>query len=161
MRLSLENRALFGVQERVGLLMLTWRPCPEVRQWMSEQNTILVVEDNDFVRTQIVRYLKDVGYKTTEASDGDSAFALMSDEIALAIVDVRMEPVGGFEFIRLLQQSGYNIPVVLVTGDQDHDLLQRAGQHGVGAVLLKPVKKDRLVSMVGRMLQKSKKGTGP
>lgn len=127
---------------------------------MSEKNTILVVEDNDFVRTQIVRYLGDAGYKIVEASDGDSAFALMSKEIAIAIVDVRMEPVGGFEFIRSLQQDGYNIPVILVTGDQDHDLLQRAGQHGVGAVLLKPVKKDRLISMVGRMLEKSRKGVG-
>lgn len=121
---------------------------------MGTPHTILVVEDNDFVRMQIASFLKGAGYVTLEATDGDKALDLMSADIALAVVDVRMEPMGGFEFIALTQQEGYNIPVVLVTADQDPDMLERAGKLGVATVLMKPVEKDRLVSMVGRLIER-------
>ena len=119
---------------------------------MAEQRTILVVEDNDFVRMQIVTFLKEAGYETLEASDGNQALDVVSGDVALAVVDVRMEPMVGFDFIHIVGEQGYSFPVVLVTGDQDHDLLNRAGKHGVGMVLMKPVQKDRLISSVSRLL---------
>jgi len=42
--------------------------------------------------------------------------------------------------------------VILVTGDQSSDLLEQAGHWKVAAVLMKPVQKDRLLTMVGRIL---------
>lgn len=122
---------------------------------MGMSHTILVVEDNDFVRMQIVSFLKEAGYATLEATDGDKALELMSKDVALAVVDVRMEPMGGFEFIAMSQADGYNIPVVLVTGDQDSSLLEKAGKLGVATVLMKPIQKDRLISMVGRLIERS------
>lgn len=121
---------------------------------MSAQRTILVVEDNDFVRMQIVSFLKGAGYNTLEATDGNAGLEVMSPDVALAVVDVRMEPMGGFDFISMLQADGYKIPIILATGDQDSDLLARAGKLGVATVLMKPVQKERLVSMVGRLLER-------
>ena len=127
---------------------------------MSEKNTVLVVEDNDFVRMQIVSYLKAANFAILEASEGDAALDLMgsNDNITLAIVDVRMEPVGGFEFIRILRSREIKTPVILVTGDQTPDLLEQAGKLGVSAVLMKPVEKDRLVKTVERTLQTMRRG---
>lgn len=121
---------------------------------MGKQKTILVVEDNDFVRMQIVSFLNSAGYVTLEATDGNGALDIMSKEVALAVVDVNMEPMGGFEFISLIQLDGYKIPVVLATGDQDSNMLERAGKLGVATVLMKPVQKDRLISMVGRLIER-------
>ncbi len=121
---------------------------------MTVQRTILVVEDNDFVRMQIVSFLKGAGYATLEAIEGNAALAVINKETSLAIVDVRMEPMGGFDFISMIRADGYKIPVVLVTGDQDSMLLERAGKHGVTAVLMKPVQKERLVSTVGRLIER-------
>ena len=121
---------------------------------MGTQHTILVVEDNDFVRMQIVTFLKDAGYATLEATDGDSGLDTINEDVALAVVDVRMEPMDGFEFITMIQLQGFKIPVVLVTGDQDSSMLEKAQKLGVGTVLMKPVQKDRLVSMVGRLIEK-------
>jgi len=121
---------------------------------MSSSRTILVVEDNDFVRMQIVSFLKGAGFATVEATDGDSALDVLNDEISLAVVDVRMEPMGGFDFIEIMHERGCKIPVVLVTGDQDSDLLERANKHGVGVVLLKPVQKERLISTVTRLIER-------
>lgn len=121
---------------------------------MSAPRTILVVEDNDFVRTQIVTFLKGEGYDTREATDGDKALDAFDDDITMALVDVRMEPMDGFEFLTLLRAQGYKTPVVLVTGDQDSDLLERANKHGVAAVLFKPVQKERLISTVSRLIER-------
>lgn len=121
---------------------------------MDTQRIILVVEDNDFVRMQIVTFLKGAGYETLEASDGDTALDVINADVSLAVVDVKMEPMGGFDFISIMHDEGYKIPVVLVTGDQDSDILEKAGKLGVATILMKPVQKDRLISMVGRLLER-------
>lgn len=122
---------------------------------MSGKNIILVVEDNDFIRLQIAGFLKSAGHDVAEARDGEEALVLMeqNDDIALAVVDVRMEPMGGFEFIRNLPERDITTPIVLVTGDQTADLLEQANRLGVGAVLMKPVEKDRLIKTVERILK--------
>lgn len=120
---------------------------------MSAEKTLLVVEDNDFVRMQIVKFLQDEGYKKLESTDGKDALENMSNEIDMAIVDIRMEPMGGFEFIRSIRGYEYKTPVVLVTGDNDPELLSEASKLGVAAVLMKPVQRDRLVKVVSRTLQ--------
>ena len=121
---------------------------------MGQKHTVLVVEDNDFVRMQIASFLKSADYNVIEATEGSTALELMNNDIAVALVDVRMEPMGGFEFISMLQAEGYKLPVILVTGDQNSTLLERANKLGVVTVLMKPVKKDRLISMVGRIIEK-------
>jgi DNA-binding NtrC family response regulator len=122
---------------------------------MTQKNTVLVVEDNDFIRMQIVSFLKEASYEVVQASGGEAALDTMTsdDSIALAIVDVRMEPVGGFAFIKALRARNMMTPVILVTGDQTPDLLEQAGKVGVAAVLMKPVQKDRLVKTVTKTIQ--------
>ncbi len=126
---------------------------------MSDKGTILVVEDNDFVRMQIVSHLGEAGYVVLEAAEGEAALEKMREEksVDLAVVDVRMEPMGGFEFIGLARSYGADMPVVLVTGDQNPDLLEKAGLWDVKFVLMKPVQKDRLVKVVERALEEKKR----
>ncbi len=122
---------------------------------------ILVAEDNDFVRMQIVRYLTEAGAQVHEATHGDQAMEVVNaSPIDLAIVDVRMEPVDGFEFIRKIRGMDIEIPVILVTGDNNPDLLEQAGKWGVAAVLIKPVQKDRLLKTVTRTIDVYRKKQG-
>ena len=120
---------------------------------MADQRKVLVVEDNDFVRMQIVKFLQEEGYEVVESTDGQDALDKMNPEISLAIVDVRMEPIDGFEFVRSLRGADIETPVILVTGDQNPDLLAEAGKWNISAVLMKPVQRDRLVKTVSRTHQ--------
>ncbi|HTK84340.1 MAG TPA: response regulator [Patescibacteria group bacterium] len=122
---------------------------------MPDKKTVLVVEDNDFVRMQIASYLKEADYAILEAKEGESALDTMQANpgIDLAIVDVRMEPVGGFEFVKDIRSREIQTPVILVTGDQTSDILEQAGKLGVNAVLMKPIEKKRLVGTVDRTLK--------
>lgn len=115
---------------------------------------ILLVEDNDFVRMQIAGYLKTLDCELIEAAEGEGALQEVADRsgVDMAIVDVRMEPMGGFGFVSALRGYDDNTPVVMVTGDQTPDILERAGQCNVAAVLMKPVERDRLLQIVRRIL---------
>lgn len=125
---------------------------------MTDPITVLVVEDNDFVRMQVARFLQDEGYTVVEASDGAAALDLIKvHKVAVAIVDIRMEPMDGFELIKALHSQSINLPIVLVTGDNNPDLLSEAARWHVSAVLMKPVQKDRLIKMVSRAIQQSGK----
>ncbi len=122
-----------------------------------DQKRTLVVEDNDFVRMQICRFLNDEGFDTLESTDGDQALNILSGNSAdMVIADVRMEPVSGFEFINILRGKGNMIPVLIVTGDENADILSEASRLGVAAVLKKPVQKDRLIKSVLRILRMEK-----
>ena len=125
---------------------------------LDSKKTILVAEDNDFVRMQIVRYLSETGADIAEATEGEQALSFIKeryktrDPVSLIIVDVRMEPVDGFEFIRSIRGMDMDTPVILVTGDSNPDLLEKAGTWGVAAVMIKPVQKERLIKTVERVL---------
>ena len=125
---------------------------------MSDTSIILVAEDNDFVRMQIVKHLQEEGHNLLEAGDGREAIRVAEKEqLDLAIVDVRMEPLSGFDFIRALRGMEVDIPVILVTGDNAPDILEKSGDWNVSAVLIKPVEKDRLLKAVERALGQHQK----
>lgn len=118
-------------------------------------DTILIAEDNAFVRMQIAKFLTDGGYKVIEVENGEAALEAVKEnaDITLAMVDIRMAPVDGFEFVRTIRGSNVTIPVVLVTGDSNPDLLEQASKWGVSAVLIKPVQKERLMKTVEKTIQ--------
>lgn len=104
---------------------------------------------------QIVKFLRDEGYETIESVEGTDALEKMQadDGIELAVVDIRMEPMNGFEFIRTIRSLESKIPVILVTGDNNPDLLTEAGKWDVAAVLMKPVQRDRLVKTISKLIR--------
>ena len=127
---------------------------------MPEEHSVLIVEDNDFVRMQIASYLKDGGYAVQEAPGGNRALDVMGGGKAVDVIvaDVRMEPMGGFEFIKILRSQNVDTPVILVTGDHTPDMLEQAARLGCAAVLMKPVDKMRLLGTVSRSIKGQKRG---
>ncbi|MEM7679567.1 MAG: response regulator [Pseudomonadota bacterium] len=124
---------------------------------MAENYKILVVEDNDFVRMQIAKFLEDSGHAVVEAREGNEATKLIDETFDLAIVDVRMTPMDGFDFIRAVHGNDINVPIILATGDNDPDMLADASNLSVAAVLMKPVDRERLIATVERTMKKKKR----
>ena len=123
---------------------------------MTEKTRILVIEDNNFVRMQIVTFLKraeELSCEIIEAENGEQGLEIIDDTIDIAVVDVRMQPIDGFEFIRHIRGEGNECPVILATGDSNPELLNEANKWNVSAVLKKPIQKDRLIKAVNRTLQ--------
>ncbi|MCL4679046.1 MAG: response regulator [Alphaproteobacteria bacterium] len=121
---------------------------------MDKSPKILVVEDNDFVRMQLARFLEEEGFETALSRDGEEAIRAMDDDIGLAVVDLRMQPMDGMEFIRCLKAMDRHVPVIVVTGYDTGGLQREPVMWGVGAILQKPVSRETLVETVTRVLGK-------
>ena len=130
---------------------------------MPDKNKILVVEDNDFVRMQIVRYLGQTGAEIIEASQGDQAFDFMKqqhikrDPVTLAIVDVRMEPVDGFEFIKHIRASGFfkDIPLIVLSSYENSSTRINCFRLGADDYLIKPFNPEELEVRVENIVKRS------
>ena len=127
---------------------------------MPDKPLILVIEDNDFVRMQIVKFLDMGDYSALEATNAPEGYEILKEhknDIACMLVDVRMEPEDGFDFLSKISVYDYKIPAILVTGDENPDILSKAASLGVVTVLMKPVNKDRLLMMVNRAIAGSRR----
>ena len=122
---------------------------------MNENISILVAEDNEVSRELMCAVLKTQGYTVIPVSDGEEAIGQAKKQaIDLALVDLNMEPKGGFEFVKYLVVHSISLPVVIVTADDSSDILMRANELGVTRVLQKPVEPDRLIGTVQRILKR-------
>lgn len=116
---------------------------------------ILIAEDNDISRALMAGVLKTQNYTVFEAIDGGQAIEIVNDEVIdLALVDLNMEPKGGFDFVRYLVANGIELPVVVITADESSDVLTRASELGVTRVLQKPVEPDRLIGITQSVLKR-------
>ena len=117
---------------------------------------ILIAEDNDISRELMAGILKTHGYNTISALDGTEAIQAVGEHaIDLALVDLNMEPKGGFEFVRHLIVHGIKIPVVIITADDSSDILMRAQELGVTRVMQKPVEPERLLKTAEQVLKRN------
>ncbi len=114
---------------------------------------ILVVEDNDFVRMQMVKFLNDGGFATAESKDGWEALSALSADTSAAVIDMRMQPMDGLEFIQRLHGFNKKIPVIVVTGYDTAGLQREPALWNASAILSKPVPRDELLAAVERALE--------
>lgn len=119
------------------------------------QINILIAEDNDISRELLASILRTQGFHIIPATNGDDALsAIEKNHVDLALVDLNMEPVGGFEFVRNLIIKGYSIPVIVITADESTDVLVKASELGIMRVMQKPVEPEKLCSAVKHILKR-------
>jgi len=105
---------------------------------LSEKTRILVAEDESLIRLDVVETLTEAGYDVVaQAGDGEEAVQLAnSNEIDLAVLDVKMPKLDGISVASKLQEL--SIPVVMLTSFSDSDLVSEASAAGAMAYVVKP-----------------------
>ena len=84
---------------------------------MSEQVTILLVEDEDAIRLTLRDYLQRKNYKVLVASDGVGAIKhLLDSPVDVIVTDYRMEVLGGDYWLRFLQRFCPEKLVIITSG---------------------------------------------
>ncbi|HNQ91353.1 MAG TPA: response regulator [Alphaproteobacteria bacterium] len=125
---------------------------------MTDKPLILIADDNANDRAAMADALTKAGYGVIQAIDSGSARRVAREhDVAVAIIDHFMTPHDGVEFARYMQLDKINIPMYLVTHDDDSGLLAEASKLGFVGLLKKPVSSERLVSAVDRGLKLRRK----
>ena len=86
---------------------------------MSKQK-ILIVDDEQSIRTLLDYNLKDAGYETICASDGEVALTIAeNDKPDLILLDLMLPKINGFEVCTILRNQGIHIPIIMLTAKAD------------------------------------------
>lgn len=81
--------------------------------------TVLVVDDEEVVRTLVIRALREAGYEVVEASHGAAALALLETgdhDLELVICDLVMPGLNGRDLARWLCANRPDLPILFISG---------------------------------------------
>jgi signal transduction histidine kinase/ActR/RegA family two-component response regulator len=109
--------------------------------------TVLVVEDDPFVRSHAVRCLQSLGYAVIAAVDGNDALQKLAAEARVDVLftDLVMPGgVNGWELADLAQRARPGLPVLLTSGYALETLIRHGHADGESLVLTKPYRKADL-----------------
>ncbi len=124
---------------------------------MPEQELILVVDDDNTIRRNLVRLLKAEGYRTGEAGDGDTALALITSENPSAVLlDLKMPGRDGLEVLAALGTALTELPVIVVTAFGGSSPAIEAMRRGAYDYLSKPFDLDEVLLTLKRALHQRK-----
>jgi len=115
---------------------------------------VLVVEDDEVIRSLIALNLELEGFEVSTAGDGAEALSLVKDvDPVVVTLDAMMPNVDGYEAIRRLRADPdtAHVKVLMVSARAQERDLQRAAGLGVDSYLTKPFDPAELVTAVRRL----------
>lgn len=99
---------------------------------------ILLVEDEEQVRSLICRYLEKEGFAVTEAEDVPGAVKALGTEYDIVVTDIRLPGISGIELIAAVKSRWPSTQVVVITGLKDAQVAGEALNAGADRYLMKP-----------------------
>lgn len=123
-----------------------------------KNNTILVVDDEQRMRTLIKDFLEQKEYRILQAKDGEEAleiFDMEKDSISLIILDVMMPKLDGWSVLRQIRQTS-QVPIIMLTarGEEQDELF--GFELGVDEYISKPFSPKILVARVEAILKRGR-----
>ena len=118
---------------------------------------ILVVDDDEGIRTLVKKYLNENNYLVTTANSAEDAFEkIQIIKFDLIILDIMMPGKSGLEFIRENQKK-LDTPVILLTAKGEADERVEGLEVGADDYLPKPFEPKELILRIQNIIQKTKK----
>lgn len=118
---------------------------------------ILVVDDDPHILNLVSIHLTEEGYKVYKAKNGEDALNVIEEQsVNLAIVDVMMPGMDGFEITKILTED-YDIPVILLTAKGQIDDKEKGFLSGAEDYIVKPFEVKELLFRVAAVLRRVEK----
>jgi len=118
---------------------------------MIDKNTIMIIEDSEIDR-KVLSHVLCSNYSIIEAKNGAEALELLKlrkDELSLIILDLMMPVMNGFEFLEKTKEiENFDIPVVVVTADENVENIYKALDLGAISILPKPYNTEKLLPKI-------------
>jgi putative two-component system response regulator len=121
----------------------------------SPTQRVLIVDDEDQIRTLLARLLGAHGYECDTAESAAEARRMLKEtSYGLVLSDVNMPGESGLDFTREVLAQYRDIAVVMVTGMDDRRYAEVATEHGAYGYILKPFKPNELIINVGNAFRR-------
>ena len=118
---------------------------------------ILIVDDDKNIRRLMQVVLEREGYDVYVAKDGQEALSIIdSVKINLAIVDIMMPIMDGYEFTKTLRDGCEDLPILMISAKQLPEDRKKGFLAGIDDYMVKPVDQEELLLHVKALLRRAK-----
>lgn len=118
------------------------------------KSKIMVVDDEMHIRELVRFYLDKAGFDTIEAANAEEALDIVENQyIDLAVVDIMMLGMDGFELVEQMRQYR-EIPVIMLTAKSQSKDKLRGFSLGIDDYVTKPFDPDELMARVKTILKR-------
>ncbi len=106
---------------------------------------LLLIDDEEGIRTVLGLYLEDGGYQVLTAASGEEGLALFRrEQPPIVLTDIKMPGMGGVELLRRIKQMSPDTEVIMITGHGDLELAIQSLKHQATDFITKPINEDVL-----------------
>ena len=117
---------------------------------------ILIAEDDKNTRKLMEAVLKCNGFNPSPASSGEEALKLLDrHHIDLAVLDIMMPGMDGYELTRHLRSMDYNLPILMVTAKVLPEDKRKGFMAGTDDYMTKPVDEEEMVLRIRALLRRA------
>ncbi len=117
---------------------------------------ILVIEDEQALRTQLHEQLSSRGYSVNTAEDGEEGlFYGREYPQDLAVIDIGLPKMSGIEVIKKLRADGFNYPIIILTARGNWQDKVEGLEAGADDYLVKPFHIEELLARLNALLRRS------
>ncbi len=121
--------------------------------YLGRRLRVLVVDDEPAHRALVSDALRPLGFEVVEAHNGPFALERVAEQpFHLALLDVHMPLMDGWELASQLRQGGFEAPIVMLSGNAIEDHRAELGSRLHDAYLIKPIRLDTLLDRIGALL---------
>ncbi|HMB16437.1 MAG TPA: hybrid sensor histidine kinase/response regulator [Pelovirga sp.] len=114
---------------------------------------LLIVDDEPLIRDLCASVFDT--YNVLQAEDGFDALKFLNqDDVDIVLTDVNMPNIDGLEFLRIIRQERPDLPVILMTGYSDKELILNALKAGADDFITKPISILQLSTTVEKVLER-------
>jgi excisionase family DNA binding protein len=131
----------------------------KIDRWLEEKSNgrpiqILVVDDEPLIGEIFKKSLDEPGYQVTTVLSSIEALELLKTKnYDLIFLDLLIPELDGAELFHRIRQMDKKIPVAIITGYPDSDMMARAMEHGPFTVLKKPFTSDDILNTVRNFVE--------
>ena len=135
---------------------------PEYNECMKRERgiemlQILVVDDDKNTRLLLKAVLQAEGYTVCTAENGEQALELLDKEhIDLAILDIMMPKMDGYEFTKTLRESDNNLPILMISAKQLPADKQKGFLVGTDDYMTKPIDETEMLLRIKALLRRAR-----
>ena len=121
----------------------------------STATKVLVVDDEEEIRTACSLILKEIGYDALVAQDGKAGlhiFEQYQDQIALVFLDLTMPHVDGGQLAKTIRQRDPDTPILVSSGFAEEEAMKHFIQSGISAFIQKPFQVEVLIKKIQELI---------
>lgn len=127
--------------------------------WLSQNSTkasanILIIDDDETICSLFKDTLEDAGHRITTINESSKGLELVkSQDYDLVFLDLKMPGIDGAELFRQIRATKPELPVTIITGYPDSDLMMSALAYGPLGVMSKPFSASEIITAANNYLR--------